>query len=561
MILNRALNRVWDKMPTFDERLAEGVSYHQMMDSHKRIEALMRIAFDRSKDPRLPEGFEFNGLELLTPEQEYVVRAEDAMAKYDPKRKPPAKNKQGYQMAQTDTYLTYAKFCNEGKVWNRPIGHLFVRRGGYAHLNGTRYQISAVLKTRGVSLTQKGYFVEFNSSKVFFEWMTHSFVINGENVHAYMPYSTFLHNSAKKRSSKTLVPPLACWLFAKFGVRETFDRFYGITDLQILDLKDPLLNEIDKEYYAVCRSGIPHKGKAAKFAVVIPRDQMTPEAQMAIGTMFYTTRIDVDQFTIENMEESDFWKLMLGYSILGVNCDMVIQRIVSEMCIHFNNIEQMMDIEFRQELLAEDIRADDIYDFINYIMGLMAQKSANESSDIASLWGRYVTCMEYVTNDIRYGIFKARWDLINAASDATGQNVGNTVNIKKLHRLISKRLGPNTIERITSGHSEVSVYMTASDNMVIGLSSHVIEQSDTRKRGKAQGGGGKKSIDLNDPSKHLHASFQEVGSAVNLTKASPICWSNINMCMKIGPDFKILRNPELIDITNEVQLDISQKGM
>jgi hypothetical protein len=92
--------------------------------------------------------------------------------------------------------------------------------------------------------------------------------------------------------------------------------------------------------------------------------------------------------------------------------------------------------------------------------------------------------------------------------------------------------------------------------MLVGITSRAIDQTDARKAS----GSGKKVVDLNDPTKHIHASFLEVGSVANLPKSSPFGWAILNPYLKINELGRIVRKEENVDDLDRVHADLRQKG-
>ncbi|WP_411018866.1 hypothetical protein, partial [Salmonella sp. ZJJH19_0126] len=75
------------------------------------------------------------------------------------------------------------------------------------------------------------------------------------------------------------------------------------------------------------------------------------------------------------------------------------------------------------------------------------------------------------------------------------------------------------------------------DNMLIGVTSRAIDETDAKKTS----GSGKKVVDLNDPTKHIHASWIEVGSVANLPKSSPFGLAVLNPYLQVNQWGKITR--------------------
>lgn len=550
MPIRDMLNVVRSRMPKINPLIAEGLAFHQMKSAESTIDRLLQIGFRREESEwtgeGLPDGIHYLRMEPVTPEESYIQKTKANTTK-DPSRVSSGKIPRGYDMSLTDTYLVKLVFDNGGELKYKYWAIPFARRGGIIHIRGTRFAISAVLKTRGLSLTQKGYFTEFNRARVIFEWLSDSFLINGDVNHVYMPYSFKLHNKAKKNK---YVPALACWLFAKYGLFETFKRYLN-ADIKVYDADDPALLDYDTNKFAVCRPDPSHRGGRPNLAIVIDKKDLSKEAEVLIGTVFYIARENPTRVIAEYIGREALWQIMLGFAIFGRGEHEA--RIIEEIKAHFANIERTLDVMFKAELLSEGVECDTIYDFLFHVITRLTRRDGSELSSMANLYGRYLTTTEYVIRDMREAIFNAHWELIKQARK-TG---GKAIMPRNVDLILNRQLRTHLAAGISSGHGEINAFQVATDNMLIGLTCHCIDQTDAR----AVGAGKKKVIDLNDPSRHLHSSIAEVGSLSNLPKSSPIGYARLNPYLSIDPFGRIQQKPHLKRLLRDLDMDIRQKGV
>ena len=546
-MLKDAIALVHQMMPKINPVVGEGIAYHQMRSVEQIVDKLMKIAFRREEvewtGEGLPDSFRYVSYEPVSPEESYMVKANY----FGKRNKGRSRKPGGYNMAQTDTYLVRYIFENDGDKIIKNLALPFVRRGGIIHINGTRFGIMAVLKTRGLSLTPKGYFAGFPRLRVIFDWKPDSFMLNGDDEHVYMPYSTTLHNSAK--NATTYVPPLACWLFAKFGLFGAFEKFLGV-NIKVYTHNDPELLTYDTEKYAICKPNNSTRNAFVDLAVVIAKEDLTPQAKIFITTIFYVARKYPTRITPEYIDSAVLWKIMLGFSIFGKG--EYETRIVDEINTHFYNIERMLDVIFKKELLSEGIDVDTIYDFLFYVITRITQRNGDELVGMANLWGRYYTTTDYVIRDLREAIFNTHWQLFKLARKSGGKPIATT----EVNRILNNSLKTFIINDLNNDHGEVVPFMTASDSMLIGLTSHCIDQTDAKKRC-----GRGRVIDLTDPQRHLHASYLEVGCVANLPKSNPIGWGRINSHVKLDPYGKIIPKEYLKEELAELAADIRCKGI
>ena len=546
-MLRDALELVKEQMPVINPVIAEGVAYRQGSNIEHFVDRLMKIAFrhtgERAGDS-LPEQFHYVDFEYVTPEAEYMERIKGVPAPKHAKGK--AKN--ALNMARTDSYLVKYIFENEGRIIEKYIAIPFIRRGGLITVNGVLFGISPVMKSRGLSLTSKGYFVEFPRTKVAFEQLTEQFLINGTIEHIYMPFSVNLHAAAK--ASQSSVPAVANWLFAKYGLQGAFKLYIG-EDIEVYDVDSPTLAQIDTNVYAVCKPDPHAKGGRGQIAIVIPKASLTPQAKILIGSAFYIARRNVSDIVAEFVDDPTQWQAALGAAIFGRECSK--QRRCDDMILHFSNIERYIDEKFRQELIMENVECETIYDFLYYVITRITERTGGETTSMARLWGRYYTTIDYLIRDLREAIFKAHFQLVRSARKTNGAPLAQN----EVTRILNSNIKRDIIHSINSGHGEVSPFMTASDNMLIGLTSHCIDQTDARKKSS----GKKKVVDLMDPSKHLHSSISEVGSLANLPKSSPYGFARINPYVELDMHGRIVQKKKFISLMRTIDADIRMKGV
>lgn len=541
-----ALEAVKRRMPKLNHLVCEGLAYHQMKRIEFEIDRLMKIAFRRDGErvgDGLPDAFRYVDFEYVTPEESYMERVKNVT-----KQSGKGKNSHALNMARTDSYLVRFIFENDGRTIDKYLSIPFVRRGGITHVNGVPYGISPVIKTRGLSLTSKGYFIDCGRHRVNIEQLTEQFLINGTVEHIYMPFSTNLHKTNDKR--KTNLPALAYWLFAKFGLQGTF-KLYGDAEIEVYHTDDPYLTTLDTEEYAVCKADPNTRGESPQLAIVIKKELLTPSNKILLGSAFYIARNNPTRVLAEYVDDPTLWQVLLGFSIFGKGSPEA--RIVEDIRSHFANVEAMMDEKFHKELLTEQIFCDTMYDFFHYVIVRTTERTGNEMASMARLWGRYYTTTDYVISGLRESIFTTRYQLIKLARKTNGRPLPTNL----VMQTINTNLKRDKIHGINDGtHGEISTFMTATDNMFIGLTSHCIDQTQARKSP-----GNKKGFDLNDPSKHLHSSIAEVGSLANLPKSSPFGPDRINGHVEISPAGRILEKEKFRGLMRMMDADFRQKGV
>lgn len=531
--------------------VAEGLAYHQLKGVHRVIDGVMKSALRSSEDTRLPYGFNYIGCRRLAPHEEYIARTKNAnqTARSTSRRPQP----QGYEFTAMDNYMVEFEFEADGGKERlvRNLSMPFARIGGITHIRGVKYKISAVMKTRAISPTKDGYFIEFQSSKLNIYREQCTFTIDGRDEHIHLPYSVTLHHSAASNKKKTYKPALAGWLFAKYGIKYVFNELLGI-DYEIYDILDERLKTLDAKY-AICHTKSMPRQMDTQFVFVVKRKDLNADVKMFIGSMFYIARTNPKIVSVNSINNSDTWRVMLGQAIYADSKNS--GELITSIEKHFGIIENMLDDQYRKELLRENIHVNNIFELLYYVMGIFTGRNKPNILRPSAVWGRYLTVTEYVTFDIRESIYNARNELLNLASNVLDGTTGNVVSFSKIQQTINRKLVTDRCESINKKHGEVNAFSIATQNMFWGVTCECIDQTEAKK-----GSSKKSKIDLNDERNHYNHEFLEVGSMYSLPKPRPIGLAKLNGHIRLSPSGQIQEREDYKDIKADLKVDLSYKG-
>lgn len=546
MAMIDAVDLAVSKQPKFNKIIGEGLAYHTCTKLETVIDKFMSSLLSRENDKRLPKGFSYIGYEVLSPVAEYMYRKQRA------NKQQKHRQSNGLQYSKNDFYIVCFKFKAGDSIIERYIEIPFIRPGSIMHINSTKYSIMPVITAKGISITTKGLFVAFGSNRVNFEKITRSIIVDGISRHINMPHTIDLHRQARK--SKNIHSPIFLWLLAKFGAKEVAKKFLGV-NAKFYHTNEPRLEEYSKEEYSFYK---PTWNKTNEFSpditIVIPKEHNSKEFEMFAASIFYTMSVFGDRMSIENINQPDIWKIMLGYTIWG-DFRYPDVKTIDEICTHLGHIEKYIDDFFIDTLQVEGIDATDIYQFLFCIVQKICQCPSGKGI-AANMFGKYLTSMEYIVNSLRYDIQNAAWELIRLAA-VPGSDEGGVVTENKIRTFIFYRIQSTRLLGLNHGNGAIRPFQLSCDNMLVGLTSRAIDQVEATKKP----GSDKKNMDLNDPTKHTHSSHLSAGSVCNLPKSSPIGWGVLNPYINIDHLGRIIPHPDEIDVLNEVQIDLSQKGI
>lgn len=565
-MLSDAIDFVNDNyIPKMNPLIADGFAYYQMQSIENEVKNLLAQNLSRDIDPRLPKGFGFVSARILPPEKTYQL-LESKAPKSNRGSSKRRRGSTGFDISQNDVVYLECKF-NIGENSGTYIRHLgipFARPGGIMHLRGVKYEITPVIKSRGLSVTSQGYFIDLGSNRVTFRILQRNFIANSAHTHYFIPYTQQLHNSGSQ-AKKSCLPPLVAWLYAKYGIHETF-RLYVGGEVEFVKLNDPKLRDIDTDEWVVCQQANRQNAYRLDYAILIRKKHLDEKATICIGTIFYMAETLGSMMGMDYIDDPALWKRLLGRSIHPSGKSEA--EIMTDIKNHLINIEVMIESGLQAELEmshtddmmtcggTEYVKFDSIYDFLDFALIYIIENQATKS--IASLYGKYLTVIDYVTSDIRMAINRLKWELVNKARDSNKNQVGLAIPPHSIRDTLNAKLVDYLAANLANGsHPEISVFSTTSDNMVVSTTSKALSQME------ASGGASRKkrTIDLYDKSYHADESFVEIGSIANLTKPSPFGWAHLGMYIEIDEKGKILQKshlrPQQINLSN----DLSFKGI
>lgn len=536
-------------MPKIKPFVGNGISYHQMKAGEQNIDQLMRVAFSSSTCDKLPKGLNYLTYEVLSSEDTHKLRIDQIKNSAKPWRVP-------FSLAQTDSYLVRYIFENKGdpvtSKFDIYLSLPYLRRGGLMAINGKDYTVSAVIKSRGLSVTDDGYFIKFLPNKVKLDYFTVS-LIAGTVIHVPVPITETLHRSGNYSTKRK--PCLPYWVYSRYGVAESFKRYLD-ADVKIFSLEDKDLQKyrLSKEWVVCEHLKLDQKHKSAQFAIAIPVDKFNDTARSMIASIFHLVNELGDVMHPDSLNDPYHWRILLGKVIFGI--DTPKHHILTDMDNHVYQIESYMDEVFRAELTSEGIEAETIYDFLYYVINRLATRRTADISELGNLWGRYYTTLEYVLYDLQKAIMQERWSLQNAASNSNGE-YGSPKSTNYIKNSMRKSLGRNLIRGLTRPtHAEIKALDTTSDNMIIGGCAKALDQSVAQ---KSDGGGGR-GVSVNNRSRLLHPSHLTHGSILNLQQGDPTPINTINPYGATDEFGKIYWEDKLKPILKPIALNFKRKS-
>lgn len=537
----RLLDGACKYMPEINPVIATGVAKEQIKGVEAFVDQILRAAAND-----FPEGLVYEGYKRCTPQDEFnaATRVRD--------------NKQLFELARSDFYMMTYLFSFQGKpLFPRHLYLPYIRDGGLLYVRGKMFSVSPVLADRLFSVTANDMFIQLTRKRLTFERTSHRMIVNGESelvnvVWSWVHVKAAAKNKSKK-SNRIIFSTMAHYIFAKFGFIQAMKQFTGAdvivgTD-EITQHSHPKSEWIIFSSVGVCPTALPsYSYTSTKLRVAVRKDQYSSDVRNLIGTFFYVVDHFPHRFDVESIDDPYIWKVVLGHIIYEAGTSEGLM--VNEIQDHLNSIEEYIDAIVIKQFEAAGHTFNTIHGMFMYVIQYLSQPSATDGSYESSMYDKRLTTLRYLMYDIIAEINQLMFDLRNITKKR------KELDETQINNIFNMRLRPDLITRITrhSNHPEVVPASVSNDNMFFGVTAVMVSQEKTSTQGGSKG-----KMNLKDPSKHLHASVAEVASYNNLPKADPTGRSRINPCLKLTPDFTVVRDPKHKGLLDSVQRLISMR--
>lgn len=527
---------VTDVMPKFNPMVKEGFAVSQMKLVNEYIDHVLRCAA-RS----FPAGLEYVELRVCSPEEEFREIADVTSNNSKPKRNGRSK----LEIARSDFYLVKIFLRYQGQdLPPRTLYLPFVEQAGTLRIRGPLYCISPVLADPAFSLAKSdGIFIPFTRDKLTIQRQYYQYIANGQMESTYVVWSA-IHNHANNQSKKIGVTScLAHYLFAKFGLHETFKRF---CDAEVVVGTEEIdEHTFDSKDWVICESlGLAPKGHQrkiyvpCKIRIAIRREHYSPLAISLIAGFFYVA----DHFTMRMKAEFcgdyRFWRTLLGRVIFSEEENE--GKMMIGIDAHMQSIDEYVDDLVKEMLMSVDVFVEDIYDFFIYVIQNISNIIIN--AEPSSSYGKRMMVLRYVCFDVVKAIFSFTYELRNAGKKG--------LTVQSIRQSLSKHLNRDLVlSSLSTRHAEVQNISSPGDSTLLKFTSNLVLQTDAT--GQIQSKRGKGNV--RDPAKMLHVSIAEVGSYVNLPKSDPTGQNKINPYVMTDHMGTVIRDESKRELLDSIQ--------
>jgi hypothetical protein len=526
---NLFFDAVTDRMPKFNQEVVDGLAVAEMEHTEDYIERVWQCV-----QPDFPEGLKYEGMQRLTPKEEYYVRARRGQSS------------SSIEIARSNVYMVQFNLSWQGQMLPPCYTSLpIVEDGGIMYIRGSMCSICPVLADPAISVGTDFIFIPIFRDRITYYRHQHHFKVNGVQKGVYVVWANIHHEIKKgtKAGGSRTVTTLGHYLFAKYGVTGAFERYAGA------HVKVGTSDTITREEYpasdwVICSSihKRPLKLKDNAYiypdvVIAVPREEYSETVENLMASFFYVADYYPRRVVADEVDETYLWTVLLGISIWGQGISEGQLAVKAEG--HLQSLDGYIDNEARKDLGEEGLNVHDIYDLFVYLIDNFTKRIVEAYPNLSSMYDKKLMVLRYVLKDLVASINLFMYRLkANQKKQLTAKDISERLNAE---------INPDMILKINSQHGEVDTGVSSpGDNKYFKITSRICKQVNSS-------GPRARTISLTDPANFLHPSIAECGSYLTPSGAAPTGHERINPCVQLSPTRMILRRPETRELLDDVE--------
>jgi len=519
----------------FNQLVVNGLPVVEMDEVEKFIDRILRNASQEMKPDLV-----YTGMVRASPAEEYRELTHRA------------KSTNTIEHAHSDMYMVKLSFELRGEpLPDRYIYLPFCTRGGFMKIRGSDYIISPVMADKAISVGSNFVFLPMAWDRKNFYRLSHYFFANGKNQAQDVIWSK-IHNNTKRSSPRTnnrndvrCNTVLAHYLFAKYGLTRTFGEMVNAivtvgTDSEITEKNYP------PSEWVICSSTMlrpktaPERpqGYGPAIRLAFKQKDWNPTVAALVAGFFYVVDHFPDRITPETVDDTDTWRILLGYVISGPNLGE--GRLLLDINYHLNSLDSYIESQTQKRLQDIGVYVEDIYQLFVHLIERFDDYITQSATKLSSTYGKRLTVLPYVLSNLTWGIHHFMFGI-------TSMMNRKTITREDVIKAMNKNLSPTLAFRMNKMHEEVNPISISGDNIYFKGTSHVVLQ-------EYASGKSRKRTTTDDPTKILHVSIAEAGSYNTMSKAESTGRSKQNPYMLLDPITReIIENPDLKELLSRTQ--------
>lgn len=498
----------------------------------------------KSVERDFPKGLRFVEGVRCTPEEEFEVQTKKRQNKAGK-----SGSRRTYDVAPSDLFMMRYQFSYNGEMLEpRHILLPYVHTGGMITISGSKWVISPVLVDRVISVGLSNVFVQLNKTRLIFKRVAHRFLLGTVEESVQVVWSKVHQGNRTGRTSKALTTMMH-YLLCKYGFSKTFASF-GNCHPVVLE-QDTDMRQYPEEDWVICQSSRISLMKAGRskyerstLRLALRRSELSQKVILMLGGFFYV----VDHFPLrvdsKTLDSKRMWTILLGELIPGESEHS--GHLHDEAEKHLRSLDKYIDSWTDEKLKNIGMPVDNIYQLFSIIIGHYNEWLLGGSDKVATMYDKEFSILFYVLYNVTSAINNLYFRL--KAAEEKAMNANKELTKENIEGIMFDLLKTGLIFNINKGHGEVSTISSSGDNMAMKMTSVLVSQTNSN-----QASPNRDRASTNDPSRHLHSSIAEVGSAWNLPKSSPYGRDRVNPTVAIDSNWVVQRKPQFVDMLDNTQ--------
>lgn len=540
-------DKLLEPQPKFNQRLTQGLAVHEMQYVERYLEErILKVAA-----MEFPPALVYRNMRRATPEEEHTDTIN---------RQKRAFKKTTFETAPSDFYTVFLNFEFEGEPLDPvPVQLPAVRPGGLLRIRGSMFHITPVVADRSISIDMDSIFMRFNKLMMNLYRHTYHYLLDGKRQSPYMVHGKLHNNQIKSRgrgrtllsNMKTVLPH---YLFAKYGLKQAF-QLYCNAEVEVGYAADLTPEKYPPEQWVICnsiftgqqvRGGRPQLGTPLRLAVKRNADTPTGishQADVFVGAFFYIADHFPTRIAPDDVDEQRLWVVLLGELLFGSNHSF--GKLAEDVYNHLRSLDTGLDQESQANLRSTGIYCANLYDFLADMSFTFSQRITQGMKTVPSMYGKRLTILRYVLNDLRTSVNRFMFEMTKNAS-----NRKRPLQRKDVVNALRRYIKPDVVYKISgSAHGEVTSVSAPGDNMLFKITSQAVLQTDSSGP-RSRAGGGRGGVESN---KLLHTSVAEIGSYNTMSKSEPSGRNKLNPYLSFDGEGVLLQAPEMAPLLERVQ--------
>lgn len=495
-----------DKVPArFNHEITQGYAANTSDKMVSYLDSLLEVCSKTFQDNGKP--IVYLGYTYVTPEQR--VNEETR----------PINNKCTYEITKGDYRMIRVNFglTNGEHLRPRYLWVPYIDHNGLFRLSGATYHVSPTFSDDLFSVEKGSIYMPVTRGYFSFKRNAYYFLGNGGLISCDYLWGKLYYKKGKE-APKNRHPQLLNYILAEKGFTQTFKDCFGV-DVWVGG--PDTFNDIDfpEDEWVICSSaGNKPRGRITNADYSTPslriavrlEDFEKQAVKTALCSIFYISDVcgDLAAFDWREFDEPYMWKRILARFIWRVDDEADALEMLDE---HIHSISEYIDALVIKKLKRLHIQAETVNEVFAYMLSHFHEIVAN--SDVGDLSKKRLTVVENVMSSAQIMIFKIMFSLLKMPNQRFKYDIVN--------RMMDLEWHPRVLLSINSGHSEIQVLESTTDQKVYKLGR--IAEYPSKHSAK------QKSAEMTDPAFALHPSQAWINSYTFITKSSPTGRGSLNI--------------------------------